>query len=321
MAVRNGGPDLELSLRSMAAQSFRDWEMIVVDDASQDETNPMVNEWSRRDRRIRLLSNPQATGQTACLNQGLKECRAAWIARQDADDLSHPSRLEAQIRFLSDHPETVLLGTAGYLIDADGQKVGLLDVPTERAAIAWTFPFLNPFLHTSVIFHRDTALELGGYDENFRIAQDYDLWLRMTQAHPVANIPSRLVSYRCGQGSLSRSSREEAFREADTVAGRAARAAFAQEMTSEEQALVAEFRRGLISRRVGDFNRVSRRLAEEFIRCHPQFSHGPSSTRAMWALRIAGSCGGIAAVAGLTRAAAIDPVYTFRWLRERFFNA
>jgi len=320
MAVRNGGPYLDASIASIVGQTFTDWELVVVDDASDDGTPRVLAEWTARDPRIRVVTNTANIGQTASLNKGLRECRGDWVARQDADDLSDPRRLAAQMKFLDRHPDIVLLGTQGILIDEAGKKVGLLDVPSGEAGILWTSMFLNPFLHTSVVFRRAIALEkYHGYDEDFRIAQDYDLWVRMLNTSPTANLPARLVSYRRSDDSLSRAGRGLAEEEADRVARRQTEHLLGRTLSSEESDLCAEFRRGLPAFRRRAFHEMQERLEDEFSTRYPQCSSGPRSTQYRWHLRLAGASDNTtAALPEILAALSCDPPGTLRWLRERF---
>jgi GT2 family glycosyltransferase len=320
MAVRNGGPFLDASLASIAQQTFTDWEMVVVDDASDDSTPRVLADWAAKEPRIRLVTNAVNIGQTASLNKGLRECRGDWVARQDADDLSDPRRLAAQMRFLDKHSDIVLLGTQGILIDEAGRKVGLLDVPCAEAGILWTSMLLNPFLHTSVVFRRASVLEkYGGYDENFRIAQDYDLWVRVLNSSPTANLPARLVSYRRSDESLSRAGQSLAEEEANRVAEKQTALLLGRSFSSEESALCAEFRRGLPAARRSSFQQMRSRLESEFTARYPHCSSGPRSTRCRWHLHLAGaSNNGFTAVPEVIRAFSCDPPGTLRWLRERF---
>jgi len=321
MAVRNGGPYLDASIASIAQQTFTDWEMVVVGDASDDGTPRVLAEWAARDSRIRVVTNATNIGQTASLNKGLRECRGDWVARQDADDLSDPRRLAAQMRFLGRHPDIVLLGTQGILIDEAGHKVGLLDVPCGEAGILWTSMFLNPFLHTSVVFRRANALEkYGGYDESFRIAQDYDLWVRMLDNSPTANLPARLVSYRRSDESLSRAGRNLAEEEADRVARRQTEHLLGRALSPEESALCAEFRRGLPTPRRKAFHEIRERLENEFSTRYPQCSSGPPSAQYRWHLRLAGASANMTdALPEILAALSCNPPGTIRWFRERFF--
>jgi hypothetical protein len=319
MAVYNGGEFLEEAVGSIVGQTFRDWEMVVVDDASTDGTTEKLQAWSQRDARIRIISNATNKGQTASLNEGLRACRGTWVARQDADDISSPARLARQMGYLGAHPSTVLLGTQGVLIDANGRRVGLLDVPCTPAGIAWCAPFLNPFLHTAVVFHRATALASGGYDESFRIAQDYDLWTRLVAEKESANLPERLVRYRRTGESLSRAGEEAAFAETDRVSDREVRRIFGRGWSQEESRLTRAFRRGLPGHDQRDFLRMLDLLEAEFVERHPSWSGGPPGLRAAWHLRLAGAARpGLPALGKIGAAFRADPRFAMRWIKDRW---
>ena len=140
MTVFNGGKLLAESIESLLAQSFSDFEFVIVDDASTDGSVAVLESYASRDRRLRLFCNSQNSGQTACLNQGLGECRADWIARQDADDLSHPRRLAAQWLTVKNNPSLVLLGVNGWIINEPGRPAGMrraapgTDPPADRCS-------------------------------------------------------------------------------------------------------------------------------------------------------------------------------------------
>ncbi len=134
--VYNAGRFFDASIRSILNQTFRDFEFLIVDDASTDGSAGVAGEWARKDSRIRVIRNEANKGQTPCLNQGLALARGRWIARQDADDLSHPLRLTRQFEHVTLKPGTVLLGTNGRIIDEGDRLVGLLDAPLTPKAYA-----------------------------------------------------------------------------------------------------------------------------------------------------------------------------------------
>lgn len=314
MAVHNGGTFLDGSIESIVRQTFTDWELVVVDDASTDGSAQLVDRWTGKDRRIRVVSKAKNQGQTASLNEGLAVCRGRWVARQDADDISLPHRLADQVAYLSQRPGTVLLGAQGKLIDRKGALIGLLDVPCERCAIEWCAPILNPFLHTAVIFDRKAAEAAGGYDPAYRIAQDYDLWARLSKNHQVANLPERLVCYRNTEQSLSRASRDLALAEADRVSARVSLDWLGRSWSESEKHLVRGFRRGLLLAERKDFWELIGRLEQEKgIPC-------PRRLRAAWHLRVAGSAAGARLSESLSALGA-DPFFTLGWLAERLSGA
>lgn len=322
MTVYNAGAYLEGSLASIACQSFSDWELVVVDDASTDGSLMTLHDWSRKDSRIKVISNQHNKGQTPCLNQGLRLCRGAWIARQDADDLSHPCRLERQLQYLQGHPSMVLVGTQGFLINEHDRRIGLLDVPCDVAGILWSGAFLNPFLHTSVIFSRDIVMgEFGGYDEKFRIAQDYDLWMRLAAKYPTANLKARLVSYRHLGSSLSKTGSATAFEEASRISAREAERVFTRSLNTEEQSLVAAFRRGLHAGEIASFHALCERLEVEFVSRNPGGRSGLASIKTVWKLKIGGAViseNRIRALWEVITAFTADPLGVLRWARDRW---
>ncbi len=312
MTVYNAGRFLDPAIRSVTNQVFRDWEYVIVDDASTDGSTEVLKKWAAAEPRIRLILNPSNKGQTPCLNQGLRETRGTWIARQDADDLSHPLRLLRQHERITINPDLVLLGTCGRMIDENDKLVGLLDAPTTAESISWWSPFLNPFVHTSVMFRREViAGEFGGYDESFRIAQDYDLWGRVAAQRPAANLIERLVCYRHLSSSLSKTGREIAFDEADRVSAREAERLFQKQPDQQALALLSSFRKGITPEKHTDFWRL---YNSEFVLRTPQ----PKADAALHRLKSAGSVGGMTSIVDILEAFRLDFRTTFAWLRERY---
>lgn len=254
MTVYNGLPYLEQSLQSVRAQTFRDYEFIIVDDGSKDGSVEVLRRYAAEDPRIRLIANEVNKGQTPCLNQGIAEARGTWIARQDADDLSDPRRLELQMREVTARPHLALLGTNGWLIDSEGRSLGLINAPVGEAGVRWSSVFYNPFLHTAVLFRRQLALDLGGYSTAFRIAQDYDLWMRIMEKHPADNLAERLVTYRVHGKSLSNSDRETTTREAEISCRRVlASVGLEKFQDADSLALIGAFREGITPESLGKF--------------------------------------------------------------------
>jgi hypothetical protein len=205
MTMYNAATHLRAAVESILNQTMRDFELIIVDDGSTDESVALLKNWD--DPRIRLIQNPLNKGQTICLNQGLALARGNWVARQDADDISLPSRLETQINAVTKNPGLTLIGSQAWIIDHAGKFEGTLNLPLEMESLEWASLFENPFVHTAVMYRRDQITNLGGYDESFAICQDYELWLRVLQMYRGVNLSARLVQYRHTAQSLSQSGR------------------------------------------------------------------------------------------------------------------
>lgn len=193
MSVYNGKRYLREALDSILDQSHRDFELIVVDDGSTDGTAAILD--SCTDPRLRIIRHANQ-GLTRSLNLAIREARGEYIARQDADDRSLPGRLAIQAHFLDSHPDIALVGSAVKVISSQGAELATFRHPTEPAEIATTLRSYNCFWHGSIMFRRDSFAELGGYDERFVTAQDYDMWLRFSERHPLANLPQPLYAYR-----------------------------------------------------------------------------------------------------------------------------
>jgi hypothetical protein len=313
MPCYNAGRFLEAAIRSIAGQTFRNWELLVVDDASTDTSLEIATGWARRDPRIHVLANQRNKGQTACLNQGLREATGTWIARQDADDLSHPLRLTRQFELVTVHPELVLVGTAARIIDAADRLCGLLDVPLGVESIRVACTFLNPFVHTAAFFHREKVLGgFGGYDEAFRIAQDYDLWERIVEKHPSANLAARLVCYRHLSSSLSKTGSACAFAEATRVADRAWARRSPPAAGPDHAALMA-LREGQ-----GEPERVAKALHRIEAALPRSERKGWRAYSALLTLKAAGASRSWSVrLGGIARAVATSPASSLRWLLER----
>jgi glycosyltransferase involved in cell wall biosynthesis len=203
LAVHNGGELLDESIHSILAQTLTDFELLVIDDGSTDDSYDRAAAF--KDPRVRILRNEVNIGLTRSLNRGLSEVHGEYVARQDADDISLQNRFEAQVQYLRAHPEVVLVGTSAVRINPKGTMIGTNDMPVTHAAIRWASVVDNPFLHTSVMFRRAVVQEYGGYDEQYEVCQDYALWNRLAARHPVANLPERLVLMREHANSMTRS--------------------------------------------------------------------------------------------------------------------
>lgn len=203
MCVHDGERFVGEAIRSVLRQSWTDFEFLIVDDGSRDRTPEIIAAF--QDPRIRLLRNAQNLGLTRSLNRGLADARGTLVARQDADDVSHPERLEAQVAFLRSNPGVVLVGTQARTIDEHGRvsrPPGSERASTD-AGIRLQLMFDNAFVHTSVLFHRGIVWEeLGGYDESYRTGQDFELWSRVAARYPVRNLARSLVDRGFHSGSM-----------------------------------------------------------------------------------------------------------------------
>ena len=221
MAVFNGEQYLTEALDSVFCQTFTDWKLLVIDDGSTDRTPDILAAYAKFENRIRIVKQANQ-GQTAALNKGLLLSKGVYLARLDADDTMHPNRLEMQIRFMDEHPEVVLVGTAVNYIDESGTVFNTKYVPCEHEAIQKAARRLNPFFHSSVMFRRAVVSEIGGYNPKYGPAQDYELWIRLLSIGSVANLSQPMVNIRYHDMQMSSSIRKRQIRETIQIRSKAA---------------------------------------------------------------------------------------------------
>jgi glycosyltransferase involved in cell wall biosynthesis len=188
MAVHNEADFIHEALQSITLQSFGDFEFIILDDASADETPSILEKYQQCDSRIRLMRLGQNLGLTACLNRSIELVRGKYIARMDADDISLPQRLEKQVEFMESHPEVDVLGTGFALIDEAGARLSDVIFSSHPQTLKWNLPFFTPIAHPSAMIRTETIKRLGGYDPDMKRAQDYDLWWRVSLSGRLANL-------------------------------------------------------------------------------------------------------------------------------------
>jgi len=201
MSVYNGQRFLAEAVDSILAQTYGDFELLVIDDASTDRTAAILASYG--DRRMRVLRNDGNRGLTRSLNRGLAEARGEIVARHDADDRSYRERLAEQVAFLDRHPEVAVVGAQARLIDGSGRKRGGSRQPVSAAATRFSSMFSSPVVHSAATFRRSIVRDLGGYDEAFLTGQDAELWSRIAVHAEIRNLERPLVDFRVHGESVS----------------------------------------------------------------------------------------------------------------------
>lgn len=202
--VFNAASYLGPALASVAAQSFRDFEVIVVDDGSVDGSAAIIRQVCAEDTRFRYVHQANA-GVVDALNHGLDQCTGQYLARMDADDLCEPERLECQVAYLDSHPACVVAGSRVIIIDDKGTEVRR----SSRSAV-WRAPGPSGFppggitlAHPSVTGRTAAFRAAGGYRHGFSAGEDYDMWFRMRRQGEVVELPDYLLRYRVHERSES----------------------------------------------------------------------------------------------------------------------
>lgn len=268
LCVYNGERYLREAVDSILAQTWTDFEFVIVDDASTDKTPAILD--SYRDGRIVRYRNAENIGLTKSLNRGLEICRGEYVARIDADDVSLPDRLARQVAFLAEHPEITVLGTWTTEIDEHGGEIGAFEVAPDADYVAWELTWRNVVYPSSVLMRRAPVAALCGYDARVPYAQDHDLWTRVIMAGgKAALLPERLTRYRRTAGQIT--------------------CTHASEQDECGLGVRQRYLRWILGRDVPieQIDAMRRILGDEFSQTIPQFSGGLSLLHEVrrWALR------------------------------------
>lgn len=191
MPVHNARPFLDESIASILDQTLTDFEFVILDDGSTDGSSELLRSWAQKDRRIHLHEGRQRLGLSGSSNFIVSKAAAAVVARMDADDVSHPDRLQREFTVLTKHPDVAAVGTLCDGIDARGRVVR----PRDRWRIVRRSEYI-PFPHGSVMFRKKVFDAVGGYRNLFVSGEDQDLFLRMTSVGRVVTLPDTLYHYR-----------------------------------------------------------------------------------------------------------------------------
>lgn len=205
MSAFNAEKYLEKSIESILNQTLTDFEFLIVDDASIDSTSKILEKFSKKDSRVRIIKNKKNIGLTKSLNIALKEATGEYIARMDADDISCAGRFEKQVEFLDSKKEYILVGTFMKIIDETGHEINHWDADISNDEIKENLIKYNPMFHPTIMVRKSVLLSVGGYNENWRYAQDYELYFRLVDLGKMYNLPEYLVKYRFSKNSITAS--------------------------------------------------------------------------------------------------------------------
>lgn len=180
------------AIQSIVDQTFRNWELILIDDASTDGTLEIAR--SFEDSRVKIVQNPSNMKVVKSLNLGIRLSSGRYIARMDADDIAHPLRLAKQFKYLEEHQDIALCGT---WVQSIGGENRIIRGPLRHEQIQASFLFHNVIVHPSVMFRKEPFMEQGMlYDDTFTNAEDYGLWVRAIEKFRLSNMGEVLLKYR-----------------------------------------------------------------------------------------------------------------------------
>lgn len=201
MSVYNSSRFIIESVESILGQTFKDFEFIIVNDCSTDNSLNIIKKYAKQDKRIVLIKNKKNIGLTKSLNKGLKIARGKYIARIDADDISLPNRLQTQYQFLEENPDIFLAGSGAIIIDSKGKEIGKYEPITCEEKLKKVLETKNAIYHSTIMFRNEKN---NFYREKFYYAQDYDFYLRiLLEKKRLINNPDILIKYRISSQSIS----------------------------------------------------------------------------------------------------------------------
>jgi len=202
MPVHNAEKYLSAAIESVLNQDFAEFELTCINDGSTDQSLTILKNYADRDGRIKIIDNPHR-GLVASLNEGLTQASAPIVARMDADDICLAGRFSQQFDYLSKHPDTWVVGTGWQPIDEQGRELKRPNLILGAETIAKELLERCVICHPTVMMRRVAVLDIGGYREGFRHAEDYDLWLRVIERAKIDNLPFIGIRYRIHHAGVS----------------------------------------------------------------------------------------------------------------------
>ena len=202
---------IAIAIKSILSQTFSDFELLILDDASTDNTHEVVLPFLT-DKRVRFVSHPKNIGITANRNYGISIALGTYIAMLDSDDVwLDENKLERQIEILDSHPDIGIVGTYAKRLDEKGNDIGDITTHAADASIRRSMMRRNQFIQSSVLIRKKAIDDAGRYDEGVPIWEDYELWLRIGALYQFRNIPEFLTGYRDHAGNISKESEEKSI--------------------------------------------------------------------------------------------------------------
>jgi len=213
-ASYNSSRYLSASIESALAQTYKKWELIILDDASTDNTETLATKYVKNDPRIQYFRQPKNLGIAGNRNTGFEKARGKYLAILDSDDMwINPEKLEKQVSFLEKNPAYGLIGTWAKKVDDDGRDISEMKFFIDDKKIRKHILRRHQFVDSSSVFLRQAAVDIGGYDPSYAIAGDYNFMLAIGKKYKFANIPEYMTAYRIHSNNTTRIKRTRHVRE------------------------------------------------------------------------------------------------------------
>jgi len=212
MPVYNGAKYLSEAIESILQQTFKDFEFIIINDGSTDNSLEIIE--SYHDERI-IIINQENQGLAVSLNNGINITKGKYIARMDQDDISYKERIKTQVDFLNNNPGVIVVGSNADVIDKDGNFVYTRNPNKNNSQLKAGLPYKAPFIHPSIMIHKDSLINVGLYTE-YSFLEDIFLYIKLFNLGKFSNIENSLIKYRLSPFAFSRKTKEtnKAFKKA-----------------------------------------------------------------------------------------------------------
>ena len=205
MPVYNAEKYLSFAIESIITQTYTDWELVLINDGSTDKSEKIALSYA--DDRIRYYKNEENKGLIYTRNRMIELAKGEYLAFLDSDDLSLPLRLSKQVAFLDNNPAYALCGTWSKMIDGENREIKKINISVSDDEIKCSLLFANAFVQSSIMIRRQ-VLAANPYDKNYPLAEDYELWSRLSHSYKLKNIPEHLTLYRWHGNNISKERKE-----------------------------------------------------------------------------------------------------------------
>jgi len=193
------------ALESIINQTYKNLEIILIDDGSTDKSLDIIGKYAEKDKRVVIIKNESNSGIVVSLNKGISYCHGKYVARMDSDDWSFPYRISKQVEFLEKNPDVVICGGSIEITNESLKPLNHRMYPVDDKSVRKLFFRYSPFAHPCVTYRTDAIKKVGLYNESIPLAQDYDLYFRLGKVGKLANIPDVILKLRVHGESLSMS--------------------------------------------------------------------------------------------------------------------
>lgn len=211
LPVHNGEDYISFAIESVLNQSFKDFELVIVNDESTDNTKSIIEKYSEKDNKIVLINLKKQQSLADVLNIGISNCKGEYIARLDHDDEMYPGRLESQFEFMKKNPKVVVCGGQVDLIDESGKVTGERRYPLDNKDLKRNIFLVSPFAHPAVLMKKESLKKVGGYNLGLKKVEDIMLWFKLAKEGEFANVEEKVLKYRIRKGSESLNDMQKHF--------------------------------------------------------------------------------------------------------------